>query len=198
LLKLASERAAWVQLNQGCKPLLPRATSHIDQFSIVECQDVSLPVSTRCPVLGVSSSPIADQDGISFSTLKIPPLGVCVRLSSLRSENCNYEPAVYLPSIRITPKGTLTRTTGSETVAIELPLEHVAGWKLRHPGRYLTNEEIAIELTQGVAIAAADRFVVLSHDPLKEKEIHSARFLPERLPVMDERECDYEDNGIRA
>jgi hypothetical protein len=99
---------------------------------------------------------------------------------------------------RVAPKGTLTRTTGSETIAIELPFEHVACWKLRHPGRYLTDEEIAIELTQGVAIAAADRFVVLSHDPLKEQEIHSARFLPERRPVMDERECDYEDNGIRA
>jgi hypothetical protein len=83
-------------------------------------------------------------------------------------------------------------------VAIELPFAHVACWKLRHPSRYLTDEEIAIELTQGVAIAAGDRFVVLSHDSLKEQEIHSARFLPERLPVMDERECDYEDNGIRA
>ena len=78
---------------------------------------------------------------------------------------------------RVAPKGTLTRTTGSETVAIELPLEHVAGWKLRHPGRYLTDEEIAIELTQGVAIAAADRFVVLTHRPLKEREIHSGRVL---------------------
>jgi len=99
---------------------------------------------------------------------------------------------------KVTPKGTLTRATGRETVAIELPAEHVVNWKQQHPGRYLIDEEIAIELTQGVAIAAADRFVVLSHDPLKEQEIHSARFLPERLPVMDERECDYEDNGIRA
>jgi hypothetical protein len=71
---------------------------------------------------------------------------------------------------RVAPKKTLTRTTGSETVAIELPLEHVAGWKLRHPGRYLIDEEIAIELTQGVAITAADRFVVLSRDPLKEQK----------------------------
>ena len=93
---------------------------------------------------------------------------------------------------------TLTRITGSETVAIELPLEHVTGWKLRHPGRYLTDKEIAIELTQGVAIAAADRFVVLTHRPLKEREIHSATFFPRRFPVMNERSCDYEDNGIRA
>jgi nitrous oxidase accessory protein NosD len=63
---------------------------------------------------------------------------------------------------KATPKGTLTRATGSETVAIELPAEHVAGWNLRHSGRYLTDKELAIELTQGVAIAAADRFVVLS------------------------------------
>ena len=83
-------------------------------------------------------------------------------------------------------------------VAIELSFEHVACWKLRHPGRYLAGEEIAIELTQGVAIAAADRFVVLTHRPLKEREIHSARFLPERLLIMNERDCDYEDNGIRA
>ena len=99
---------------------------------------------------------------------------------------------------KVTPKGTLTRATGSETVAIELPAKHVADWKLQRPGRYLTDEEIAIELTQGVAIAATDRFVVLTHGPLKEREIHSARFLPERLPVMDEPECDYEDNGITA
>jgi hypothetical protein len=98
----------------------------------------------------------------------------------------------------VTPRGTLTRATGIETVAIELPFNYVADWKLRQPGRYLTDEEIAIELTQGVAIAAADRFVVLTHRPLKEREIHSARFLPERLPIMNERDCDYEDNGIRA
>jgi hypothetical protein len=99
---------------------------------------------------------------------------------------------------KVTPRRTLTRGTGNEAITIELPVKHVIDWKLQQPDRYLTDEEIAIELTQGVAIAAADRFVVLSHDPLKEQEIHSARFLPERLPVMDERECDYEDNGIRA
>jgi hypothetical protein len=67
-----------------------------------------------------------------------------------------------------------------------------------NPARYLTDEEIAIELTQGIAIAVADRFVVLTGDPLKEREIHSARFLPERLPILNERDCDYEDNAIRA
>ena len=97
---------------------------------------------------------------------------------------------------KVTPKGTLTRATGSETVAVELPVRHVADWKLQRPARYLTDEEIAIELTQGIAIAVADRFVVLTGDPLKEREIHSARFLPERLPIMNERDCDYEDNAI--
>jgi hypothetical protein len=99
---------------------------------------------------------------------------------------------------KVTAKGTLTRASGSETVAIELPVKDVADWKLQRPDRYLTDEEIAIELTQGVAIAVADRFVVLSGDPLKEREIHSARFLPEHLAIMNERDCDYEDNGIRA
>jgi hypothetical protein len=92
---------------------------------------------------------------------------------------------IYL-QFRVAPKKTLTRTTGSETVAIELPLEHVAGWKLRHPGRYLTDEEIAIELTEAIAIATADRFVVLTHDPLKEREIHSARLLPDRLLILND------------
>ena len=68
---------------------------------------------------------------------------------------------------KVTPKGTLTRATGSETVAIELPAKHVADWKLERPDRYLNDEEIAIELTQGAAIAAADRFVVLTGDPPK-------------------------------
>jgi len=99
---------------------------------------------------------------------------------------------------KVTPKGTLARASGSETVAIELPVKDVADWKLQRPDRYLTDEEIAIELTQGVAIAAADRFVVLTQKPLKEREIHSARFLPEHLAIMNERDCDYEDNGIRA
>ena len=99
---------------------------------------------------------------------------------------------------KVAPKGTLTRANGSETLAIELPVKHVADWKLRQPGRYLTDEEIAIELTQAVAIAAADRFVVLSHDPLKEQEIHSGTALSNLLPIVNERDCDYEDDGIRA
>jgi len=99
---------------------------------------------------------------------------------------------------KVRPKGTLTRANGIETVAIELPFNYVADWKLRQRGRYLTDEEIAIELTQGVAIAAADRFVVLSHDPLKEREIHSGTVLSNLLPIMNERDCDYEDDGIRA
>jgi hypothetical protein len=90
---------------------------------------------------------------------------------------------------KVTPKGTLTRASGNETVAIELPVKHVADWKLQRPGRYLTDEEIAIELTQGVAIAAADRFVVLTQQPIKEREIHAARFLPERLAIMNKRHC---------
>ena len=94
--------------------------------------------------------------------------------------------SIYV-QVRVAPKKTLTRATGSETVAIELPAKLVADWKLQRPDRYLTDEEIAIELTQAIAIAAADRFVVLTHRPLKEREIQSGRFLPKRLPVMDER-----------
>ena len=99
---------------------------------------------------------------------------------------------------KVTPKRSLTRVTGTEAITIELPFKQVAHWRQQQPERYLTDEEIAIELTQGVAIAAADRFVVLTHRPLKEREIHSARFLRERLSIMNERDCDYEDNGIRA
>jgi hypothetical protein len=60
------------------------------------------------------------------------------------------------------------------------------------------DEEIAFELTEVIAIATADRFVVLTHRPLKEREIHSARLLPDRPLILNERECDYEDNVIRA
>jgi hypothetical protein len=69
---------------------------------------------------------------------------------------------------------------------------------LKRPGLTLSDEEIATELTQVVAIAAAGRFVALTHRPLMEREIHSAKFLLQRLPIMNERDCDYEDNGIRA
>jgi hypothetical protein len=99
---------------------------------------------------------------------------------------------------KVTPKLTLTRATGNAAVTIELPADHVVDWKHQQPDRYLTDEEIAIELTQAVAIATADRFVVLTHRPIKEQEIHSGRLLSERLFVMHERDCDYEDDGIRA
>jgi hypothetical protein len=99
---------------------------------------------------------------------------------------------------KVRPKRTLTCATGNEAITIELPVGHVIDWKIQQPDRYLTDEEIAIELTQAVAIATADRFVVLSHRPIKEQEIHSGRLLSQRLFVMHERDCDYEDNGIRA
>jgi hypothetical protein len=51
------------------------------------------------------------------------------------------------------------------------------------PVGILLDEEVAIELTQGVVIAAADRFVVLSHDPLKEQEIHSASSYRNLFPI---------------
>jgi hypothetical protein len=99
---------------------------------------------------------------------------------------------------KVTPKRTLTRATGNEAVTIELPAEHLVDWKHQQPDRHLTDEEIAIELTQAVAVATADRFVVLTHRPIKEQEIHSGRLLSQRLFVVHERDCDYEDDGIRA
>jgi len=98
----------------------------------------------------------------------------------------------------VTPKGTLARPVGTEMVAIELPTKHVADWKLERPELKLSDDEIAIELAQPVAIATAGRFVSLTHRPLLYQEIHSATFLPQRSSVMNERNCDYEDNGIRA
>jgi hypothetical protein len=104
---------------------------------------------------------------------------------------------VYL-QFKVTPKGILSRGCGSGTIAIELPSKHVTDWKLERPGRSTSDEEIAIDLAQVVAIAAAQKFVTLTHSPLKEGEIHLSKFMSERLPLMNERECDYEDNGIRA
>jgi hypothetical protein len=99
---------------------------------------------------------------------------------------------------KVTPKRSLTRVTGTEAVTVELPFKRVAHWRRQQPERYLTDEEIAIELTRAVAIATADRFVVLTQRPIKEREIHSATLLSQPLFVMDERDCDYEDDGIRA
>jgi hypothetical protein len=99
---------------------------------------------------------------------------------------------------KIDPKGTLARPSGTEMVAIELPAKHVEDWKLERPDHKLSEDEIAVLITEPVAIATADRFVALTHQPLRKREIHSGKFLPERLPVMNERSCDYEDNGIRA
>ena len=98
----------------------------------------------------------------------------------------------------ISAKGSLARPAGHETVAVELPEKHVADWKFERPHLKLSDEEIAIELAQHVAIAAAGKFLRLTNSPLREREIHSPTFLPRRLPIMHERGCDYEDNGIRA
>jgi len=99
---------------------------------------------------------------------------------------------------KIDPKGTLARPSGTEMVAIELPAKHVEDWKFERPDRKLSEDEIAILITEPVAIATADRFVPLSHQPLRKREIHSPKLLGERIAVMNERNCDYEDNGIRG
>jgi hypothetical protein len=99
---------------------------------------------------------------------------------------------------KISAKGSLARPTGYEKVAVELPVKHVTDWKTERPHLKLSGEEIAIELAQHVAIAATRKFLPLTNSPLKEREIDSPTFLPRRLPVMNERACDYEDNGIRA
>jgi hypothetical protein len=109
----------------------------------------------------------------------------------------NMSQFLYL-QFKVTPKGTLARPAGTEMVVIELPTKHVTDWKLERPGRNLSDDEIAIELAQPVAIATAGRFVALTHRPLMHQEIHSATFFPRRCSVMNERNCDYEDNGIRA
>jgi hypothetical protein len=99
---------------------------------------------------------------------------------------------------KVDPKATLARPKGTEMVVIELPVKHVDDWKLERPDRKLSEDEIAILITEPVAIATAERFVALTHQPLRKQEIHSAKFLAERDAVMNERDCDYEDNGIRA
>jgi hypothetical protein len=99
---------------------------------------------------------------------------------------------------KISAKGSLAHPTGYETVAVELPVKHVADWKIERPHLKLSDEEIAIELAQHVAIVAAGKFLPLTNSPLREREIHSPVFLPRRLPIMNERGCDCEDNGIRA
>jgi hypothetical protein len=99
---------------------------------------------------------------------------------------------------KVDPKGTLARPAGSETVVIELPVKHVDDWKRERPDLKLLDDEIAILIAEPVSIATADRFVALTHQPLRKREIHSAKFLPERPFVMNDRHCDYEDNGIRA
>jgi hypothetical protein len=119
-------------------------------------------------------------------------------MNALTSKADTMSQEFFYLEYKVTPKRTLTRATGNEAVTIELPAEHIVDWKHQQPDRYLTDEEIAIELTQPVAVATADRFVVLTHRPIKEQEIHSGRLLSQRLFVMYERDCDYEDGGIRA
>ena len=78
---------------------------------------------------------------------------------------------------KIDPKGVLVRPSGTEMVAIELPTKHVEDWKLERPEYGLLEDEIAILIAEPVAIATADRFVALTHQPLWKREIHSPKFL---------------------
>ena len=57
----------------------------------------------------------------------------------------------------ISAKGSLARPTGYETVAVELPVKHVADWKVERPHLKLSDEEIAIELAQHIAVAATGK-----------------------------------------
>jgi hypothetical protein len=89
---------------------------------------------------------------------------------------------VYL-QFNVTPKGSLSRGSGSGTIAIELPSKHVTDWKLERPGRRSSDEEIAIDLAQVVAIAAAQKFVTFnsssSHgagDPLEQIHVGTPSF----------------------
>ena len=104
----------------------------------------------------------------------------------------------FYVQFELSPKSIFARCTGNERIAIELPRKHVTDWKLERPHLKLSDEDVAVELAQVVAIATAKRSVPLTHSPLMQREIHSATFLPERLPIMNERGCDYEDNGIRS
>src|SRR5215475_4850310 len=104
----------------------------------------------------------------------------------------------FYVQFEVAPKGSLAKSTGNEKVVIELLALHVAEWRLERPHLNLTDEEIAIEITQPVAIATAGKFVSLTNSPLKQREICSPTFLEQRLPVMNERSCEYEDNGIRS
>jgi hypothetical protein len=61
---------------------------------------------------------------------------------------------------------------GEDELRLNSQLSMLQIGSFEQPSRYLTDEEIAIELTQAVAIATADRFVVLTHRPIKEREIH--------------------------
>jgi hypothetical protein len=63
---------------------------------------------------------------------------------------------------KISAKGSLAHPTGYETVAVELPVKHVADWKIERPHLKLSDEEIAIELAQHVAIVAAGKFLPLN------------------------------------
>src|ERR1700758_1457250 len=119
-------------------------------------------------------------------------------MNTLTSKTDTMRQEFFYLEYKVKPKLPLTRATGNEAITIELPADHVVDWKHQQPNRYLTDEEIAIELTQAVAIATADRFVVLTPRPIKAQEIHSGRLLSQCFSAMPERDCDYEDDDIRA
>jgi hypothetical protein len=99
---------------------------------------------------------------------------------------------------KVDPKGVFAKPAENQAVSIELPVKHVKDWKRERPHLTLSDEEVAIEIAQPVAIAAIGKFLPLTHSPLREREIHSPTFLSQRHPIMNERTADYEDNGIRA
>ncbi|MBV8585136.1 MAG: hypothetical protein JO308_02525 [Verrucomicrobia bacterium] len=104
----------------------------------------------------------------------------------------------FYVQFEVDPKGSLARPSKNQKVVIEVPARHVADWRIERPHLSLTDEQIVIEIAQPVAIATAAKSAPLTHSPLKQREICCPIFVAQRLPVMNERSCDYEDNGIRS
>jgi hypothetical protein len=71
-------------------------------------------------------------------------------------------------------------------ILIDFHLNMLAIRSLKRPGRNTSDEAIATDLASVVAIATARKFALLGHRPLMEQEIHSASFLAERPPLMNE------------
>jgi hypothetical protein len=78
-------------------------------------------------------------------------------------------------------------------VMLEVPRRLVEDWKRENPSPVNSDEAIAADIARVVAVKTA-----FPYKSYPEHQCDTPNWYQRRPPLMNERACDYHDNGIRA